>query len=123
MSSEINSINCGTWALTRTEEDSLNAFQLSPKTIEKDPQHYKSYRLAGVSLVIFYEETDIPANKATRAYFIPNCNKLRGRPKTTLPMVLNRNLEMIQHPNRPHSSKNLAEITGHKKLEGINITE
>ena len=28
---------CGTWALTVIEEEMLNA--LSPKTIEKDPQH------------------------------------------------------------------------------------
>ena len=54
---------------------------------------------------------DIPANKATRAYFIPNDNKLRGRPKTTLPIVCNRDLSLIQDPIRLHSSKDLAEIT------------
>ena len=37
--------------------------------------------------------------------------KLRGRPKTTLPIVFNRDLALIQHPIRPHSSKGLASIT------------
>ena len=47
-----------------------------------------SYQLIGVSLVIFCENTKKnPANKATRANFIPiNGNKLR--PKTTMPIVL-----------------------------------
>ena len=52
----------------------------------------------------------MPTNKATRAYFVPNGNKLRGRPKTTLPIVFNRDLALIQHPIRLHSSKDLAEI-------------
>ena len=47
---------------------------------------------------ILRRDKDIPANKATRAYFIPNGNKLRGRPKTTLPIVLNRDLSLIQDP-------------------------
>ena len=60
---------------------------------------------------ILQRDKDIPANKATRAYFIPNGNKLRGRPKTTLPIVLNRDLSLIQDPIRLHSRKDLAEIT------------
>ena len=53
---------------------------------------------------ILRRDKDIPANKATRAYFIPNGNKLRGRPKTTLPIVFNRDLTLIQHSIRLHSS-------------------
>ena len=60
---------------------------------------------------ILRRDKDIPANKATRAYFIPNANKLRGRPKTTLPILLNRDLSLIQDPIRLHASKDLAEIT------------
>ena len=56
-------------------------------------------------------DKDIRANKATRAYFIPNGSKLRGRPKTALPIVFNRDLALIQHPIRLHSSNDLAEIT------------
>ena len=56
-------------------------------------------------------DKNIPANKATRAYFIPYGNKLRGRLMTTLPTVFNRDLALIQHPIRLHSSKDLTEIT------------
>ena len=72
---------------------------------------------------ILRRDKDIPANKALRAYFIPNGNKLRGRPKTNLPIVLNRDLSLIQDPIRLHSSKDLAEITelaqGRKCWRGI----
>ena len=63
---------------------------------------------------ILRKDKDIPANKVTRAYFIPNGNKLRGRPKTTLPLlqiVFNRDLALIHHQIRVHSSKDLVEIT------------
>ena len=49
---------------------------------------------------ILRRDKDIPANKTTRANFIPNGNKLRGRPKTTLPIVFNRDIALIQHPIR-----------------------
>ena len=76
---------------------------------------------------ILRRDKDIPANKATRVYFIPNGNKLQGRQKTTLPIVFNRDLALIQHPIRLYSSKDLAEITElaleRKCWEGINITD
>ena len=81
------------------------------ESAKKGHCRYNSYRFAEVALIKFYEETDIPANKATRICFIPNGNKLRGRPKTTLPIVFNRDLGLIQQPIRLHSSKDLAEIT------------
>ena len=59
---------------------------------------------------ILIKDKDIPANKATRAY-IPNGKKLRGQTKTTLPIVFNRDLALIQHPIRLHTSKDLANIT------------
>ena len=46
---------------------------------------------------ILRRDSDIPANKATRAYFIQYGHKLRGRPTTTLPILLNRDLELIDH--------------------------
>ena len=45
------------------------------------------------------------------AYLIPNGDNLQGRPKTTLPIVFNRDLALIQLPIRPHSGKEVAEIT------------
>ena len=60
---------------------------------------------------ILRRDKDIPANKATRAYFTSNGNKLRERPKITLPIVFNRDLSPIPHPVRLHSSKDVDEIT------------
>ena len=123
--------NCGTWALTLTEEERLNAFhrkQLKkilniryPKKIT-NKSLYKICQEKPLSIQILSarwslfghilrRDKDIPANKATRAYFTPHGNKLRGRPKTTLPVVINRDLALIQHPIRLHTSKDLAEIT------------
>ena len=110
--------NCGTWALTLREEERLNAYhrkQLKkilniryPKKITNKSLHRicqeKTLSLQILSARwslfghILRRDKDIPANKATRAYFIPNGNKLRGRPKTTLPIVLNRDLSLIQNP-------------------------
>ena len=122
--------NCGTWALTLTEEERLNAYhrkQLKkilniryPKKIT-NKSLYRICQEKPLSLQILsarwslfghilLRDKNIPANKATRAYFIPNGNKLRGQPKTTLPIVFNRDLSLIQDPIRLHSSKDLAEI-------------
>ena len=60
---------------------------------------------------ILRRDKNILANKVTRAYFIPNGNKLQGRPTITLPNVFNRDLPLIQHPIRLHSSKDLTKIT------------
>ena len=123
--------NCETWALTLTEEERLNAYhrkQLKkilniryPKKIT-NKSLYKICQKKSLSLQILSacwslfghilrRDKKIPANKTTRAYFIPNCNKLRGRRKTTLPIVFNKVLSLIQDPIRLHSSKDLAEIT------------
>ena len=121
--------NCGTSAFTLTEEERF----IPPKTIGKilnirypkkitNKSLYRICQEKPLSLQILSarwslfghilrRDKDIPANKATRAYFIPNGNKLRGRPKTILPIVFNRDLALIQHPLRLHSRKDLAEIT------------
>ena len=123
--------NCRTWALTLTEEERLNAShrkQLKkilniryPKKIT-NKSLYRICQEKPLSLQILSarwslfghilrRDKDIPTNKAKRAYFIPNGNKLRGRPKTTLPIVLNRDLSLIHDSIRIHSSKDLVEIT------------
>ena len=139
--------NRGTWALTLTEEERLNAYhrkQLKkilniryPKKMT-NKSFYRICQEKPLSLQILSarwslfghilrRDKDIPANKATRAYFIPNGNKLRGRPKTTLPIVLNRDLSLIQDLMRLHSSKDLAEITelaqDSKCWRGINVKD
>ncbi|GFS26594.1 hypothetical protein ElyMa_001723700 [Elysia marginata] len=59
---------------------------------------------------ILRRQRDIPANKATRAYFIQCGKNHRGRPRTTLPTVLNRDLALIDHEIRLHSSDELDKI-------------
>ena len=72
---------------------------------------YETFKDIVQIFVLLNTTKNIPANEATRAYFNPNSNKLRGRPKTTLPIVYNRDLALIQDPIRLHSSKDMAEIT------------
>ena len=139
--------NCGTWALTVTEEERLNAYhrkqikKILNTRYSKKKTNKSFYRICqekSLSLQILSarwslfghivrRDKDIPANKATRAYFIPNGNKLRGRPKTTFPIVLNRDLSLIQDPIRLHSSKKPGRdhrtSTRQEMLEGINIKD
>ena len=134
-----------------TEEERLNAYhrkQLKkilniryPKKINKLPNEMKkslhricqkkplslqSYRLARVSLVILYEETKTFLQIKQKEFkIIPNGNKLRGRPKTNLPIVLIRDrtdstpnqTTPKQRPDRYHRT-----VTGQVMLERINIT-
>ncbi|GFS11467.1 hypothetical protein ElyMa_003087300 [Elysia marginata] len=107
--------------------------RISSKAIEKDPEHkipgqnhkkslYKKCQEKPLSLQILESRwklfghilrrhRDIPANKATRAYFIQCGKNHRGRPRTTLPTVLNRDLALIDHEIRLHSSHELDKIT------------
>ncbi|GFS28046.1 endonuclease-reverse transcriptase [Elysia marginata] len=123
--------NCSTWALTHTEEKKLNAFdrkQLKKILNIKFPVKitnkslYKKCQEKPLSLQILESRwklfghilrrhRDIPANKATRAYFIQCGKNHRGRPRTTLPTVLNRDLALIDHEIRLHSSDELEKIT------------
>ena len=74
---------------------------------------YQQGRMEDHSIQCRVRQGTAVSKKATGAYFIPIGNKLRGRPKTTLPigLVFNRDLALIQHPIRLHSSKDLQEIT------------
>ena len=122
--------NCSTWALTLTEEEKINAFyrkQLKKVLNIKFPVKitnkslYKKCQEKPLSLQILKARwnlfghilrrvSDIPANKATRAYFIQYGHKLRGRLTTTLPIVLNRDLGLIDH-FRLQSTNDLVKIT------------
>ncbi|GFR74590.1 hypothetical protein ElyMa_005757800 [Elysia marginata] len=105
---------------------------ISSKAIEKDPElktpgqnHkslYKKCQEKPLSLQILESRWKlfghilrrhryIPANKATRAYFIQCGKNHRGRPRTTLPTVLNRDLALIDHEIKLHSSDELNKIT------------
>ena len=76
-------------------------------------QHISSYRL----------------EHRKKGLIFPNGKKLLGRPNVTkdnLAIVFNIALALIQHPNRLHPSKDLAEIrpsTGQETLEWISPTD
>ena len=128
----VNSIllyNCSTWALTLIEEEKINAFHrkqlkkvLNIKFLVKitNKSQYKKCQEKPLSLQILKarwklfghilrRDSDIPANKATGAYFIQYGHKLTGRPTTTLPIVLNRDLGLIDH-FRLQSTDDLVKI-------------
>ena len=57
----------------------------------------------------FCEETK--TSLPTRSYFIETNKKYKGRPKTTLPTVINRDLALINHPIRLNKIRDLDNIT------------
>ena len=107
--------NCGTWALTKTEEEKLNAFhrqQLRKILNIKYPVKitnsslYKKCNECPLSITllenrwrlfghILRRNSEIPANKSMNSYFISHGSKFRGRPLTTLPVVLNKDLTRV----------------------------
>ena len=123
--------NCATWALTLTAEERIYSYH--GKQLKKINNIRYPKKITNTSFCRICEEKtlslqiisgcrslfghflrrdkDISTKKPTRAYFIPNAYKLRGRPKSTLPNVFNGDLALIQHPIRQHSSKDLDEIT------------
>ena len=106
--------NCGTWALTKTEEEKLNAFhrqQLRKILNSKYPVKITNLSLyekcnefpLSVTLLesrwrlfehILRRNSEI-ANKSMRSYFISHGSKSRGRPLTTMPVVLNKDLTRV----------------------------
>ena len=108
--------NCGTWALTKSEEEKLNAFHhkqlrkvlnikypvkiTNSSLYNKCEEHPLSiyilenrWRLFGH---ILRRNIEIPANKSMNSYFATHGKKFRGRPLTTLPVVLNKDLSRLQ---------------------------
>ena len=123
--------NCGTWALTKTEEEKLNAFHLQqlrkilnikyPVKITNSSLYEKcnecplsitllenQWRLFGH---ILRRNSEIPANKSMNSYFISHGSKFRGRPLTTLPVVLNKDLRRV--------SDDKLQLTSLKDLEHL----
>ena len=107
--------NCGTWALTKSEEEHLDAFHRTqlrrvlnikyPKKISNESL-YKITKERPISLDILQQrwqlfghilrrDKNIPANQAMSGYFQKHGNLFRGRPITTLPVILNKNLTTL----------------------------
>ena len=122
--------NCGTWALTKTEEK-LNAFhrqQLRKIHNIKYPVKitnsslYKNCNECPLSITllenrwrlfghILRRNSEIPANKSMNSYFISHVSNFRGRPLTTLPVVLNKDLTSV--------SDDKLQLTSLKDLEHL----
>ena len=108
--------NCGTWALAQTELNKLDAFhrkqlrkvlniyyptKISNKTLYKNCNEKplsthileSRWRLFGH---ILRRNEEIPANKAMQLYFHRTEKRFRGRPTTTLPVIINKDLSQIQ---------------------------
>ena len=126
--------NCGTRALTKTDEEKLDSFHrkklrrvlgIRYPTKNLNKSLYKKcgqspislevlqarWRLFGHVLSWLRREPSIPANKAMAFYFHDNAKRATGRPITTLPMTLNNGLKILQ--NRSIS------LTSQKDLETL----
>ena len=95
--------------------------------------HYISFDLLKIKtrslfghILLLLRNKDIPANKTTRANFIPNGNKLQGQHKTTLPIVQQRS-RTDSSPNLPtlkqRSGRDHRTSTGQEMKEGVDITD
>ena len=123
--------NCGTWALTKTEEEKLNAFhrQQSRKILNikypvkiTNSSLYEKCNECPLSITllenrwrlfghILRRNSEIPANKSMNSYFISHGSKFRGRPLTTLPVVLNKDITRV--------SDDKLQLTSLKDLEHL----
>lgn len=124
--------NSATWALTKTDEDKLDAFHRKqlrkmlgihyPVKITNDSL-YKKCNESPVSIQILEarwklfghilrRNPAIPANKAMHFYFTATSSeKYRGRPITTLPVTLNNDLKKI--------NENKIKLTSLQDLEEL----
>ena len=93
--------NCGTWALTKTEEEKLNAFHRQqlrkilnikyPVKITNSSSYEKCNECPlSITLLesrcrlfghILRRNSEIPANKSMNSYFISHGSKFRGHPR------------------------------------------
>ncbi|GFR95345.1 hypothetical protein ElyMa_002690700 [Elysia marginata] len=120
--------NCGTWALTKTDEEKLDSVHrkqlrrvlgIRYPTKISNKSLYKKSEQTPISLEarwrlfghVLKRESSIPANKAMAFYFLDNAKQARGRLITTLPMTLNNDLKILQ--NRSIS------LTSQKDLETL----
>ena len=137
--------NCGTWGVTKTEEEKLDAYHrkqlkrilgirwptkitnesLYKKTNEKPisvTMREARWRLFGH---ILRRDQDIPANMAVKFYFENeenDNNGFRGRPRTTLPIVLQQDLERYYKNTEPqHLDHNYSKRMKLNNKEDIEI--
>ena len=107
--------NCSTWSLTEKELNSINAFHRKQLRIllgifypEKisNSDLYERCTAEPISKFVTKQRwqlfghilrrcENIPAQQAMESYFRPG-NKYRGRPTTTLPVVLNKDIDTIK---------------------------
>ena len=126
--------NCSTWALTQAEEKKLDAFhrkQLKRVVGIRYPVKitnkalYKQCNERPLSLYvlenrwrlfghILRRDREIPANKAMEGFFVPQGDKYRGRPITTLPVVLNNDLSRLE--SNTYGLKTFKDIENLKKI-------
>ena len=108
--------NCGTWAMTKAEEHKINAFHRKqlrkllgiryPTKISNSSLYKKcneqplAIQIMEIRWQLFghvlRRNENIPANKAMRGYFTKCGESFRGRPPTTLPVVLNKDLAHVK---------------------------
>ena len=123
--------NSSTWGLTRSELDSLDSFhrqqirKVHKNSRLKNRQVYKLSRSAPLSQEITKSrmrlfghilcmDTNSPAQKAMQYYFESNQQnkQFRGRPRITLPTVLNNDIKAAasQNQNIPESFESIADL-------------
>ena len=122
--------NCGTWALTQAEANKLDTFHrkqlrnildIHYPTLISNKSLYKTCNETPLSAQIvesrwrlfghiLRRDNDIPANKAMQAYFNALTTKFRGRPSTTLPIILNKELSQAFPQMKLKTTKDLQNL-------------
>ena len=116
--------NCGTWGILKSELTKLDAFHRKhlkrilgirwPTKITNEALYKKTnerpisetmkearWKLFGH---ILRRDPTIPANLAMKFYFEEKTTGFRGKPRTTLPVILNQDLEDLYLNTEPHHS-------------------
>ena len=126
--------NCSTLALTQAEEKKLDAFhrkQLKRVVGIRYPVKitnkalYKQCNERPLSLYVLENkgrlfghllrrDREIPANKAMEGFFVPQGDKFRGTPITTLPVVFNNDLSRLE--SITYCLKTFKDIENLKKI-------
>ncbi|GFR88115.1 hypothetical protein ElyMa_004243400 [Elysia marginata] len=122
--------NCGTWALTQTEANKLDTFHrkqlrnildIHYPTLISNKSLYKICNETPLSVQIvesrwrlfghiLRRDNDIPTNRAMQAYFNTLTTKFRGRPSTTLPIILNKELSQAFPQMKLKTTKDLQNL-------------
>ena len=122
--------NCGTWALTQSEINKLDAFHR--KQLRKVLNIYYPVKISNRSLYekchekplsIFITESrwklfghilrrdkNIPANQSMELYYTKFGDQYKGRPVTTLPTVLNKDLSRLKSNLSLRTTEDLSHL-------------